>query len=78
MLSPGALRATPSRSRAAELGFKIGTYPTGMLSPATAGLKAGLAALVAGEAEAASALPPAELRGILGYDTQAKPFIAAT
>lgn len=78
MLSPGAPRATPSRSRAAELGFKIGTYPTGMLSPATAGLKAGLAALVAGEAEASSALPPAELRVILGYtdyDTQAKRFI---
>ena len=30
-------------TQAAELGFKIGTYPTGMLSPATAGLKAGLA-----------------------------------
>jgi 2-methylisocitrate lyase-like PEP mutase family enzyme len=81
VLSPGAPRATPSRSRAAELGFKIATYPTGMLSPATAGLKAGLAALVAGEAEAASALPPAELREILGYtdyDTKAKQFIAAT
>jgi hypothetical protein len=52
-----------------------------MLSPATAGLKAGLAALVAGEAEAASALPPAELRGTLGYtdyDTKTKHFIAST
>ena len=79
VLSPGAPRATPSQTEALKLGFKIGTYPTGMLSPATAGLKAGLAALVAGEAEAASALPPAELRGILGYtdyDTQAKQFIA--
>ena len=78
VLSPGAPRATPSRSRAAELGFKIGTYPTGMLSPATAGMKAGLAALAAGEAEAASALPPAELRATLGYadyDAQAKRFI---
>jgi len=78
VLSPGAPRATPSRSQAATLGFKIGTYPTGMLSPATAGMKAGLAALVAGQAEAASALPPAELRAILGYadyDTQAKRFI---
>lgn len=78
VLSPGAPRATPSRTQAAELGFKIGTYPTGMLSPATAGIKAGLAALVAGEAEAASALPPAELRKTLGYpdyDAQAKPFI---
>jgi 2-methylisocitrate lyase-like PEP mutase family enzyme len=78
VLSPGAPRATPSRTQAAALGFKIGTYPTGMLSPATAGMKAGLAALVAGEAEAASALPPAELRATLGYadyDAQAKRFI---
>src|SRR5204863_1636238 len=51
VLSPGAPRATPSQSEAAKLGFKIGTYPTGMLSPALAGMKAGLAALKAGEAE---------------------------
>jgi len=78
VLSPGAPRATPNRAQAAELGFKIGTYPTGMLSPAAAGIKAGLAALLAGDAEAASALPPAELRATLGYgdyDTQAKQFI---
>ena len=45
---------------------------------AYAGIKAGLAALVAGEAAAASALPPAELRAALGYDDydqQAKRFI---
>ena len=30
VLSPGAPRATPSQKQAAELGFKIGTYPTGM------------------------------------------------
>src|SRR5689334_20851973 len=30
VLSPGAPRATPSRDQAAALGFKIGTYPTGM------------------------------------------------
>ncbi|HBK09037.1 MAG TPA: branched-chain alpha-keto acid dehydrogenase subunit E2 [Acetobacteraceae bacterium] len=78
VLSPGAPRATPSRTEAEALGFKIGTYPTGMLSPATAGIKAGLAALVAGQAETSSALPPAELRSTLGYadyDAQAKPFI---
>jgi 2-methylisocitrate lyase-like PEP mutase family enzyme len=78
VLSPGAPRATPSQTEAAELGFKIGTYPTGMLSPAAAGMKAGLAALVAGKAEAASALPPAELRASLGYadyDAKAKAFI---
>jgi hypothetical protein len=49
-----------------------------MLSPAVAGMKAGLAALKAGEAESKSALPPAELRTTLGYpayDAQAKPFI---
>lgn len=79
VLSPGAPRATPNRAQAAQLGFKIGTYPTGMLSPAAAGIKAGLAALRAGDAEATSALPPAELRDTLGYgdyDTQAKRFIA--
>lgn len=78
VLSPGAPRATPSRDRAAELGFKIATYPTAMLSPATAGIKAGLAALAAGDAEAPIALPPAELRATLGYgdyDAQAKRFI---
>ena len=78
VMSPGAPRATPSAARAAELGLKIGTYPTNMLSPAIAGIKAGLAAQKAGEAEAASALPPAELRATLGYDTyeeKAKPFV---
>lgn len=77
VLSPGSPRATPTRARAEELGFKIGTYPTAMLSPAVAGIKAGLAALKAGEAEAKSALPPAELRETLGYgdyDRQAKRF----
>jgi len=80
VLSPGAPRATPSQSQAASLGFKIGTYPTGMLSPAAAGMKAGLAALAAGEAEAKSALPPAELRATLGYadyDAQGKRFLLA-
>ena len=69
---------TPSRAEAEALGVKIGTYPTGMLSPAVAGLQAGLKALLAGEAAAASALPPAELRATLGYgdyDVAAKPFI---
>jgi 2-methylisocitrate lyase-like PEP mutase family enzyme len=80
VLSPGAPRATPSRTQAEALGFKIGTYPTGMLSPAVAGMKAGVAALLAGEAEAKSALPPPELRATLGYadyDAQAKPFVVA-
>ena len=79
VLSPGAPRATPSRTEAEKLGFKIGTYPTAMLSPSTAGIKAGLAALVAGEAEAKSALPPADLRAALGYadyEAHAKRFLA--
>ncbi len=78
VLSPGAPRATPSQTEAAALGFKIGTYPTGMISPAAAGIKAGLAALKAGQAEASTALPPAELRTLLGYgdyDAAAKKFI---
>jgi 2-methylisocitrate lyase-like PEP mutase family enzyme len=80
VLSPGQPRATPSQAEAAALGFKIGTYPTAMLSPAIAGMKAGLTALVAGEAEAAGALPSAELRRTLGYpdyEAQAKRFIVA-
>lgn len=80
VLSPGAPRATPSQKEAVALGFKIGTYPTGMLSPAAAGMKAGLAALAAGAAEAASAMPPPELRATLGYadyDTEAKPYIVS-
>ena len=48
--------------------MKIGTYPTALLSPATAGLKAGLAALIEGGAESSSALPADELRKKLGYD----------
>jgi len=78
VLSPGAPRATPNQARAEELGLKIGTYPTGLLSPVVGGIKAGLAAIAGGGAEAASAIPPAELRETLGYaayDAAAKPFI---
>jgi 2-methylisocitrate lyase-like PEP mutase family enzyme len=78
VLSPGGDRACPTQAEAAALGFKIGTFPTGMLSPAAAGMQAGLAALAAGGSEAASALPGARLRSILGYgdyDTAAKRFI---
>lgn len=77
VLSPGAPRETPTQTRAAELGLKIGTYPTGMLSPAIAGMKAGLAALSTGKAQAGSALSSAELRDTLGYgdyDRQARQF----
>jgi 2-methylisocitrate lyase-like PEP mutase family enzyme len=77
VLSPGAKRETPTQARAAELGLKIGTFPTGTLSPAMAGIKAGLAAIAAGASEAAGALPSSEFRGALGYadyDATAKRF----
>lgn len=79
VLSPGAPRATPSQKQAEALGFKIGTFPTGLLSPVAAGIKGGLSALKAGESESKAAMPPPDLRGTLGYadyDTAAKPFIA--
>ncbi len=78
VLSPGAPRETPSQSRAKELGLNIGTYPTALLSPVAAAMKAGLAALSAGLAEADTALKPAELRAVLGYpdyEAAAKPFV---
>ena len=78
VLSPGSPRATPTQKEAAALGFKIGTFPTGMLSPAVAGMKSGLEAIAAGKSESDRALPPPEMRAILGYpdyDNQAKPFV---
>lgn len=78
VLSPGGGRATPSQADAEKLGFKIGTFPTGMLSPAMAGMKAGLEAIAAGKSEAAGAMPTPEFRDTLGYgayDAAAKPFI---
>lgn len=77
VLSPGGDRETPTQRRAAELGFKIGTFPTAMLSPAVGGIQAGLAALAAGKAEAASAIPSTDLRAALGYgdyEEKAKQF----
>src|SRR4051794_4742973 len=81
VLSPGGARATPTSAEAAALGFKIGTFPTGMLSPAAAGMQAGLDALREGQSAAAGAMPPAAFRDLLGYgdyDVAAKPFIVAT
>lgn len=77
VLSPGAPRETPTQARAAELGLKIGTFPTGLLSPAIAAIQAGLAAIAAGGSEAAGALKPAAFRDAVGYgayDAQAKRF----
>ena len=78
VLSPGLPRATPTQTEAAAIGFKIGVYPTAMLSPAIAGMKAGLKALANGQLEAENALDPADLRQTLGYpdyDAQAQRFI---
>jgi hypothetical protein len=78
----GVIGATTSLLvRDANSGFKIGVYPTGMLSPAVAGMTAGLAAMAKDASAATSALEPAELRETLGYadyDAQAKRFIAPT
>ena len=68
VLSPGGKRLVPSRTLAIELGIKIGTYPTGLISPVAAAIKAGLAANAEGVAETGSALSQAEFRRVLGYD----------
>ncbi len=67
VLSPGGKRETPTQARAAELGLKIGTFPTGMLSPVAAAMKAALAAIAAGRSEADGALSQGEFREALGY-----------
>jgi 2-methylisocitrate lyase-like PEP mutase family enzyme len=77
VLTPGGPRETPTQARAAELGLKIGTFPTAMLSPVAAAIKSALAALVAGKSVAEGGLAPAELRETLGYGeyaAAAKPF----
>jgi 2-methylisocitrate lyase-like PEP mutase family enzyme len=79
VVSSGTPRTTPTAASAEAMGYKIGTFPTGLLSPVVAGIKAGLAALAAGQTDASSALPAGELRTTLGYpayDVAAKPFIA--
>lgn len=80
VLSPGAPRETPTQARAAELGLKIGTFPTGTLGPAIGAIQAGLDAIAAGKSEAAVAIPPAQLRAALGYadyERDAKQFMTA-
>lgn len=81
VLTPAPGRRTPTQSEAAALGFKIGTHPAALLSPAVAAMQGGLSALRAGGAEAATGLPDAELRRVLGYgafDVQAAPFRVPT
>ena len=75
----GAPRALPTQKELGELGFKIAAYPTVMLSPAITGMKEGLLSLTRGQSDGSLAMPPAELRAILGYpdyDVAGKPFIA--
>jgi 2-methylisocitrate lyase-like PEP mutase family enzyme len=77
VLSPGAPRETPTQARAAELGLKIGTFPTGMLSPVIGAIQAGLDAIAAGKSESPAAVPGAQLRAVLGYgdyEQQARRF----
>ena len=77
VLSPGAPRETPIQARAAELGLKIGTFPTALLGPVAAAIKAGLAALDAGGSALKGGMSPAEFRTIFGYpddEAAAAPF----
>ncbi|MGG5819928.1 isocitrate lyase/PEP mutase family protein [Falsiroseomonas sp. HW251] len=72
VLSPGAPREVPSQARAAELGLKIGTFPTGMLSPVIGAIRGGLAAIAAGQSASAAAIPGPEMREALGYNAYEK------
>lgn len=68
---------TVSSARAAELGLKLATFPTTLLSPVVAAINTALAAIDAGEATTPTALPREELRAALGYpeyEAQAKRF----
>lgn len=67
VLSPGAPRETPTQARAAELGLKIGTFPTALLAPVAAAIQSGLAALKAGKSEVENGMSPAEFRTVFGY-----------
>jgi 2-methylisocitrate lyase-like PEP mutase family enzyme len=67
VLSPGQPRETPTQARAAELGLKIGTFPTALLAPVAAAIQSGLAALKAGKSEVENGMSPAEFRTVFGY-----------
>ena len=77
VLSPGAPRETPTQARAMELGLKIGTFPTALLGPVAAAIKAGLAALRDGASELDGTMSPTEFRSTFGYadyEAAAEPF----
>jgi 2-methylisocitrate lyase-like PEP mutase family enzyme len=78
VLSPGGARETPTQARAAELGLKIGTFPTALLAPVAAAIQAGLAALRAGKAEVDGVMSLADFRTTFGYpdyEAKAAPFV---
>ncbi len=75
---PGLASPSPTAADAAAMGFKIGTYPATMLSPVIAGMRSGLAAMLAGQAASPLALAAADHRETLGYgayDVAAKPYV---
>ena len=68
VLSPGST-SLPTRAEAAELGFKIGTYPAATLSSVVGAIGQGLAAIQAEDAAAAPAtMRPRDLYRVLGYE----------
>ena len=78
VLSPGGQRETPTQARAAELGLKIGTFPTAMLGAAAAAIMSALAALKEGRSEGDNAMQPADFRQTFGYpnyDEMAGPYV---
>lgn len=78
-LAPG-YGMMPTQEEAAEWGIKIAAYPTALMSPAMAGMKAGLAGLAAADDAAIEGLSAAEYAESLGYsayDVAAKRYVAA-
>jgi len=78
VLSPGAPRETPTQARAAELGLKIGTFPTAMLGAAAAAIETALSALKEGRSQGDNAMTPADFRKIFGYaeyEERAAPYV---
>lgn len=67
VLTPAGPEILSSVDGAKSIGARLGSFPMALLSPAASGIKAGVSALAAGQSKADCALPPAELREILGY-----------
>lgn len=71
VLSPLGNANVPTQARAAELGLKIGTFPTAMISPAIKAMKAALFSIGAGRSESDGDLDLVELLQTLGYSDYA-------